>query len=75
MVLVFLNIYLTRHLRYPCLRPASSWAPTGWDPSRGGYLGGMLIDKIGIRPVMLASLILSAVTLIVAGYVTAFIPL
>ncbi|MCX6560824.1 MAG: MFS transporter [Candidatus Aminicenantes bacterium] len=75
MVLVFLNIYLTRHLGLTLPQAGTVLGAYGLGAIVGGYLGGLLVDKIGIRPVMLASLILSALTLIVTGYVTAYVPL
>jgi MFS family permease len=75
MVLVFLNIYLTQHLRYPLPRAGIVLAAFGLGSIGGGYLGGALVDKIGIRPVMLTSLILSAFSLIAAGYATNYVPL
>lgn len=75
MVLVFLNIYLTRHLHLTLPQAGSVLGAYGLGAIAGGYLGGLLVDKLGIRPVMLASLILSAITLIVAGYLTAYVPL
>jgi predicted MFS family arabinose efflux permease len=75
MVLVFLNIYLTRYLGLSLLKAGNVLGAYGLGAIAGGYLGGLLVDKIGIRQVMLASLVLSAVTLIAAAYVTAYVPL
>ncbi len=75
MVLVFLNIYLTKHLHYSLPQAGVVLAAFGLGSIGGGYLGGALVDKLGIRPIMLASLFLSAVTLVLAGYVTAYAPL
>ncbi|MDD8027790.1 MAG: MFS transporter, partial [Acidobacteriota bacterium] len=75
MVLVFLNIYLTLHLHFTLPQAGIVLGAYGLGSIGGGYLGGMLVDKVGIRSVMLASLFLSAGILIITGYVTAYVPL
>ncbi len=75
MVLVFLNIYLTQHLHFSLPRAGVVLAAFGLGSIGGGYLGGALIDKLGIRPIMLASLVLSGIALIAAGYVTDYLAL
>ncbi|MBM3310244.1 MAG: MFS transporter [Candidatus Aminicenantes bacterium] len=72
MVLVFLNIYLTRHLGFSLLQAGRILAAYGVGAIAGGYLGGALCDKIGARWVQLGSLILSGLLLVVSGYVESY---
>ena len=75
MVLVFLNIYLTKRLGFTLLQAGRILSAFGLGSVAGGYLGGALVDRIGIRRVMLGSLALSGGILIGAGYVTDYGPL
>jgi len=75
MVLVFLNIYLTRHLGLSLLQAGRILGAYGLGAIAGGYLGGALCDKIGVRRVQIGSLILSGVILIISGYVTDYVAL
>jgi len=64
MVLVFLNIYLTRRLNLSLLQAGHILSGYGIGAITGGYLGGYLSDRIGARKVMIWSLALSGVLLI-----------
>jgi predicted MFS family arabinose efflux permease len=75
MVLVFLNIYLTRRLGFTLLQAGRILSAFGLGSVAGGYFGGALCDRIGVRRVMLGSLVLSGLLLIGAGYVTGYGPL
>jgi MFS family permease len=68
MVLVFLNIYLTRSLHFSLGQAGRILGAYGVGAIAGGYLGGYLSDRIGPRAVMIASLALSGSLLIGAGY-------
>jgi predicted MFS family arabinose efflux permease len=68
MVLVFLNIYLTRRLHFSLGQAARVLSAYGVGAIAGGYLGGYLADRIGPRRVMTGSLVLSGGLLIGAGY-------
>jgi predicted MFS family arabinose efflux permease len=74
MVLVFLNLYLTKHLSFSLLQAGKVLSAFGLGSIIGGYLGGHFCDRIGIRRIQLGSLILSGLTLIVAGYAATFWP-
>lgn len=75
MVLVFLNIYLTRHLGFSLLQAGQILSAYGLGSIAGGYLGGHLCDHIGIRKVQIWSLILSGLLLIGTGYLSSCAPL
>ncbi len=75
MVLVFLNIYMTRRLHFTLLQAGHVLSAFGLGAIAGGYIGGHLTDRIGIRKVLISSLVLSGILLIGAGYVTAYLPL
>ncbi len=75
MVLVFLNIYLTRRLGFTLLQAGRILSAFGLGAVAGGYLGGALVDRIGIRRVMIGSLVLSGLLLIGTGYLTGYGPL
>jgi len=75
MVLVFLNIYLTRHLGFSLLQAGQALSAYGLGSIAGGYLGGQLCDRIGVRNVQIGSLVLSGILLIGTGYVKNFTPL
>ena len=72
MVLVFLNIYLTRHLHFSLLQAGRVLAGYGIGAIAGGYLGGYLVDKLGPRVVMISSLAVSGGILIVTAYASAY---
>lgn len=75
MVLVFLNIYLTQRLGLTLLQAGRILSAFGLGAVVGGYLGGVLVDRLGIRRVMLGGLALSGLLLIGAGYVRRYVPL
>ncbi len=75
MVLVFLNIYLTKRLGFSLLQAGRILSAFGLGSVAGGYLGGALVDRVGIRRVMLGSLVGSGLLLIGAGYLTGYVPL
>ena len=75
MVLVFLNIYLTRHLGFSLLQAGRILSAFGLGSIVGGYLGGQLCDRIGIRKVQIWSLILSGWLLVGTGYLSSYVPL
>jgi predicted MFS family arabinose efflux permease len=68
MVLIFLNIYLTGRLNFSLAQAGRVLSANGLGSIAGGYLGGYLTDRIGVRKVQVGSLVLSGLTLIVAGY-------
>jgi len=68
MVLVFLNIYLTRHLGFTLLQAGRVLSAYGLGAIAGGYLGGALCDKVGVRRVQIGSLVLSGIILVISGY-------
>jgi predicted MFS family arabinose efflux permease len=72
MVLVFLNIYLTRHLGFSLLQAGRVLGAYGLGAIVGGYLGGALCDKIGVREVQIGSLVLSGTILVFSGYFTGY---
>ena len=72
MVLVFLNIYLTRHLHFSLSQAGQVLAGYGIGAIAGGYLGGYLSDRFGPRTVMIGSLVLSGVLLFVTAYASSF---
>lgn len=74
MVLVYLNLYLTKHLGFTLLQAGKVLSAYGLGAIIGGYLGGHFSDRLGIRRVQIGSLILSGVTLIAAGYAATFWP-
>lgn len=74
MVLVFLNIYLTKRLGFTLLQAGRILSAFGLGSVAGGYLGGALVDRIGIRRVMLGSLFGSGLLLIGTGYLKGYEP-
>ena len=72
MVLVFLNIYLTRRLGFTLLQAGRILAAFGVGSLVGGYLGGSLCDKIGPMRILVGSLVLSGGLLIGTAYVTGY---
>ncbi|MCX6566667.1 MAG: MFS transporter [Candidatus Aminicenantes bacterium] len=72
MVLVFLNIYLTKHLGFSLIQAGQILSAYGLGSIFGGYLGGHFCDRLGVRNVQLGSLILSGTLLIGAGYASTF---
>ncbi|MBN1940117.1 MAG: MFS transporter [Candidatus Aminicenantes bacterium] len=74
MVLVFLNIYLTRRLGFSLIQAGQVLSAFGLGSILGGYLGGHLTDRIGVRPIQIGSLVLSGMILIAAGYARTFLP-
>jgi predicted MFS family arabinose efflux permease len=72
MVLVFLNIYLTRHLHFSLAQAGHVLSGYGVGAIAGGYLGGYLADRIAPRRVMIGSLVLSGGLLIAAGYASTY---
>jgi len=75
MVLVFLNIYLTKRLGFSLLQAGRILSAFGLGSVAGGYLGGALVDRVGIRRVMLGSLVGSGLLLIGTGYLSGYGPL
>ncbi len=74
MVLVYLNIYLTRRLGFSLLQAGQALSAYGLGSICGGYLGGHLTDRLGVRKIQLGSLILSGLILIGTGYARTFLP-
>lgn len=74
MVLVYLNLYLTKHLGFSLLQAGEVLSAYGLGSIIGGYLGGHFCDRIGIRRVQFGSLIFSGLTLIAAAYAKTFWP-
>jgi MFS family permease len=72
MVLVFLNIYLTRHLHFSLSQAGQVLAGYGIGAIAGGYIGGLLSDKLGPRIVMISSLVLSGGLLFVTAYAASY---
>lgn len=72
MVLVFLNIYLTRHLHFSLAQAGHVLAGYGIGAIAGGYLGGYLADKLGPRTVMISSLVTSGALLFITGYASSY---
>jgi len=70
MVLVFLNIYLTRRLGFSLLQAGRILGAYGVGALAGGYFGGFFCDRIGPSRVQIGSLVLSGSLLIGTGYVT-----
>jgi predicted MFS family arabinose efflux permease len=68
MVLIFLNIYLTGRLDFSLAQAGRVLSANGLGSIAGGYLGGHLTDRIGVRKVQVGSLIFSGLLLVVAGY-------
>ncbi len=73
MVLVYLNIYLTRHLGFTLLQAGQVLSAFGLGSILGGYLGGHLTDRLGVRRIQIGSLVLSGMILIGAGYAETFL--
>jgi len=74
MVLVFLNLYLIRRLGFSLIQAGQVLSAYGLGSIIGGYLGGHLCDRLGVRKIQLGSLILSGTILILAGYAEKFLP-
>lgn len=74
MVLVFLNIYLTKHLGFSLLQAGQVLSAFGLGSIAGGYLGGHFCDRLGVRNIQLGSLVLSGLLLIGTGYASTFEP-
>jgi predicted MFS family arabinose efflux permease len=72
MVLVFLNIYLTRRLGFSLNQAGRALSLFGLGAVAGGYLGGHLSDKIGARAVQISSLALSGCLLVGTAYAKAY---
>jgi MFS family permease len=68
MVLIFLNIYLTGRLSFSLAQAGRVLSASGLGSIVGGYLGGYLTDRIGVKKVQVGSLVLSGLTLIITGY-------
>lgn len=64
MVVIFLTIYLTKHLGYGIQEAGYVLGCFGAGALAGTYLGGRLTDRIGYYPVMIWSLILNGLMLI-----------
>ncbi len=72
MVLVFLNIYLTKHLQFSLAQAGRILAGYGIGAISGGYLGGYLADKLGPKAVMISSLVVSGGLLFVTAYAASY---
>ncbi|MHB8054481.1 MAG: MFS transporter [Candidatus Aminicenantales bacterium] len=72
MVLVFLSIYLTKHLEFSLVQAGQVLSAYGLGSIIGGYLGGHLCDRLGVRRIQLGSLVLSGLILIITGYAATF---
>jgi len=72
MVLVFLNIYLTRHLQFSLAQAGRVLAGYGIGAIAGGYLGGYLSDRLGPRSVMISSLVAGGGLLIFTAYASSY---
>ena len=64
MVLIFLSVYLTKHLGYALTDAGYVMTFFGVGAIGGIWLGGRLTDKIGFYPVQLMSLLLNGVLLL-----------
>ena len=64
MVLIFLSVYLTKHLGYDIRDAGYIMTSFGLGALGGMWLGGMATDRFGYFPVMVWSLLLNGVMLI-----------
>ncbi len=72
MVLIFLNIYLTGRLNFSLAQAGRVLSANGLGAIAGGYLGGYLTDRIGVKKVQVGSLALSGLLLIVTGSIKGY---
>ncbi len=72
MVVPFLSLYLTQDLELTKSRAGLLLAGYGAGGAVGAVLGGRWSDRVGPRPVMIASLFLSAIGLLVIGTLRTF---
>jgi MFS family permease len=64
MVVVYLALYLTQHLHYDIISAGNVLSCFGIGSIAGAFAGGYLTDKFGYFKVMMATLILSGISLI-----------
>ncbi len=72
MVLVFLTIYLTKHLGYGIQDAGYVLGCFGTGAFLGAYIGGKLTDRFGYYPIMIWSLIGNGLMLIVLTLLSSF---
>lgn len=72
MVVVFLSIYLNKHLGFGIQEAGYVLGCFGVGALLGTYLGGKLTDRIGFFPVMIWSLLLNGLVLVLLIWISTF---
>ncbi len=67
MVLLFMSVYLTKHLQFSIPQAGFVMAMFGTGSLCGAFVGGKLVDKIGYYPILVWSLLLSGFMLLILG--------
>ena len=72
MVLLFMSVYLSRHLNFSLPQAGFVMAMFGCGSLCGAFTGGRLVDKIGFYPILIWSLLLSGIMLLLLGQMHSF---
>lgn len=72
MVLLFMSVYLTKQKHFTIAEAGFIMGLFGAGSFVGAFVGGKLVDRIGFYPILISSLVLSAVCMISLAYVDHF---
>ncbi len=72
MVLVFMSVYLTKHMHFTLPQAGIVMAMFGIGSMTGALIGGKLVDRIGFYPILIFSLLLSGIMLIALGQMRSY---
>jgi MFS family permease len=73
MVLLFMSVYLTKHMHLTIPQAGVVMAMFGAGSLVGAFAGGKLVDKLGYYPIMIVSLLLSGIMLLILGYMQSYL--
>jgi predicted MFS family arabinose efflux permease len=72
MVLLFMSVYLTKQKHFTIAEAGFIMGLFGAGSFVGAFVGGKLVDRIGFYPILISSLVLSAICMISLAYVDHF---
>jgi len=72
MVLLFMSVYLTKHMHFSIPQAGVVMAMFGTGSLVGAFVGGKLVDKVGYYPIMIWSLLLSGCMLLILGQMQSY---